>query len=266
MLTFSQILAANAANELANFKVSELVAYANSSGGTQLKKVGTTREVAEEKAVLFANLEKIESETAPSTAGIEVTEVAVEQVVAEEKVEPATEATEVEVIEVATSGAIVVIEASPLTEAKNKLAAFFGSNEKAPETEEPGDEDDDGEECEEARERRLQAEADAEANPEAGTAKPKSSAGSWRGNNSEGVARSWCDPVVREKRLTRNGIAVKRSDQPGEGEYKSVAEAFHALGLPFNKHIKFRLELKTSDSKIAIFAHDGVSYTFELLG
>lgn len=55
---------------------------------------------------------------------------------------------------------------------------------------------------------------------------------------SAGVAASWTNPEVKAARSTRHAVAV-------EGvEYRSVREAFAALGLPMNKHIKFRGELK----------------------
>lgn len=49
---------------------------------------------------------------------------------------------------------------------------------------------------------------------------------------------SWKVPEVRAARSTRHGVVVDGV------EYRSVAKAFLALGLPYEKHIKFRGELK----------------------
>lgn len=55
---------------------------------------------------------------------------------------------------------------------------------------------------------------------------------------SAGVAASWTNPEVKAARSTRHAVAVDGV------EYRSVREAFAALGLPMSKHIKFRGELK----------------------
>lgn len=55
---------------------------------------------------------------------------------------------------------------------------------------------------------------------------------------SAGVKKSWLDENVREARSARHAVEV-------EGvTYRSVREAFKALGLPDAKHIKFRGDLK----------------------
>jgi len=55
---------------------------------------------------------------------------------------------------------------------------------------------------------------------------------------SAGVARSWQDPEVRAKRAQRTNIRVDGVD------YRSVKQAFDALGLPLKEHIPFRQLLK----------------------
>ena len=55
---------------------------------------------------------------------------------------------------------------------------------------------------------------------------------------SAGVARSWQDPEVRAKRSQRTNIRVDGVD------YRSVKQAFDALGLPLKEHIPFRQLLK----------------------
>lgn len=79
-----------------------------------------------------------------------------------------------------------------------------------------------------------------------------------RASNAAGIAKSWSDPVVAEKRLTRNGVEVE-----GYGEFKSVRVAFAELKLPDSKHIRFRLKLK--EAKVAVFEWAGKSYTFKLV-
>jgi len=135
-----------------------------------------------------------------------------------------------------------------------------------------GEESDDAGEQEETPEEeaaRLAAEAHADANPEAQAAKRRDAEA--RSAQSAGVARSWLDADVRRTRLTRHGVSVAiKGDEETDGEdtemgtYRSVAEAFRVIGLPFDKHIKFRLALKTSAQKVATFAHDGKQYEFSL--
>lgn len=59
---------------------------------------------------------------------------------------------------------------------------------------------------------------------------------------SEGVAKSWKDKGVAEKRSKRHFVRVNGQ------EFGSVRAAFVALNLPLNKHIKFRMELKAEGS------------------
>lgn len=54
----------------------------------------------------------------------------------------------------------------------------------------------------------------------------------------DGIARSWEDKEVAAKRAKRHFVRVNGA------EFNSVRAAFVALGLPLNKHIKFRMELK----------------------
>ncbi len=66
------------------------------------------------------------------------------------------------------------------------------------------------------------------------------------------VAPKTSKPVVGDnckKRVTVNKIP-----------YRSVFVAFEALGLPVNKHIKFRAKLKLSGDEV--FEHEGKKYHF----
>jgi hypothetical protein len=107
---------------------------------------------------------------------------------------------------------------------------------------------------------RIAAEAHADANPEKAAAARR--AAESRTAQSEGVARSWLRPEVRETRLTRNAVEV--SFNGNAIGYRSVAEAFRVLGLDFSKHIKFRLSLKTSATKTATYSENGTDYAFAL--
>jgi hypothetical protein len=53
-----------------------------------------------------------------------------------------------------------------------------------------------------------------------------------------GVTASWLKPEVKAARSARHAVEVAGV------QYRSVREAFKALGLPDNKHIKFRGDLK----------------------
>ncbi len=59
------------------------------------------------------------------------------------------------------------------------------------------------------------------------------------------IAASWQDKAVAQARATRNGVRVK-APNGGEGNYKSVREAFMILALPLGQHIKFRGNLKAA--------------------
>lgn len=77
-------------------------------------------------------------------------------------------------------------------------------------------------------------------------------------SNSEGIAKSWNNKEVAQKRLTRNGVMVE-----GVGEFKSVRVAFAALGLPDSKHIRFRMKLKEAGR--LNFEFGNKSYTFQII-
>lgn len=81
---------------------------------------------------------------------------------------------------------------------------------------------------------------------------------SHRRSNREGIAKSWDNKEVAQKRLTRNGVMVE-----GVGEFKSVRVAFAALGLPDSKHIRFRMKLKEAGR--LNFEFGNKSYTFQII-
>jgi hypothetical protein len=72
------------------------------------------------------------------------------------------------------------------------------------------------------------------------------------------IAASWQDKAVAQARATRNGVRVK-APNGGEGNYKSVREAFVILALPLGQHIKFRGNLKAAG------AAEFQGYKFKLL-
>jgi hypothetical protein len=82
-----------------------------------------------------------------------------------------------------------------------------------------------------------------------------------RPSNAAGIAASWQNPGVAAARLTRNGTSVTVDGVTSE--YKSVAEAFRALTLPVEKHIRFRMRLKASGAEI--FEHGGKQYHFRII-
>ena len=71
-----------------------------------------------------------------------------------------------------------------------------------------------------------------------------------------GVARSWKNQEVKQKRLTRHTVRCNGK------HYGSVLEAFNVLGLNVGKHIKFRMLLKQQQT--ATYVQDGETYNFEL--
>ncbi|WP_250512361.1 hypothetical protein [Caballeronia sp. INDeC2] len=81
--------------------------------------------------------------------------------------------------------------------------------------------------------------------------------------NAAGVSRSWGDQAVRAARITKHGVVVTHDGKVTE--HRSVAEAFRAHRLPFEKHIKFRLALKQSPSGQSVFESGGKFYTFSLV-
>lgn len=72
------------------------------------------------------------------------------------------------------------------------------------------------------------------------------------------IAASWKDKAVAARRAQRNGVRVK-APNGGEGNYKSVREAFVILALPLGQHIKFRGNLKAAG------AAEFQGYKFKLL-
>lgn len=57
-------------------------------------------------------------------------------------------------------------------------------------------------------------------------------------NRAAGIAASWTNPEIAAKRAQRSAVEV-------DGEtYRSVRQAFVALGLPLREHIQFRMLLK----------------------
>lgn len=79
-------------------------------------------------------------------------------------------------------------------------------------------------------------------------------------NISEGVQKSWEDPVVRARRCERHGVSVLRNGSP-LGEYTSLFQAFKELGLPIKKHIPFRNKLKQAGSLTFNDGHDIYAFT-----
>jgi hypothetical protein len=140
------------------------------------------------------------------------------------------------------------------------VAVVDSAEQNAEENSEEQNDDDAPDESPEEEAARIAAEAHADANPEKAAAARR--AAESRTAQSEGVARSWLRPEVRETRLTRNAVEV--SFNGNAIGYRSVAEAFRVLGLDFSKHIKFRLSLKTSATKTAIYSENGTDYAFAL--
>lgn len=88
-----------------------------------------------------------------------------------------------------------------------------------------------------------------------------------KASNSDGVAASWADSEVREARLKRDGVEVKL-DGKSVGIFKSTRDAFRALRLPDNKHIRFRLKLKEAhreNGESATFEHNNKNYIFSIV-
>lgn len=75
------------------------------------------------------------------------------------------------------------------------------------------------------------------------TGKPAKYTGGENSARAAAIRASWADPEVAAKRAARTHVKVNCV------EYRSVREAFKALGLPDSKHIKFRMELKASGKK-----------------
>ena len=64
------------------------------------------------------------------------------------------------------------------------------------------------------------------------------------GVRSAAVSKSWKDPAVAAARAERTGVSVTGKGIKGHADFDSVRKAFVALGLPLQKHIKFRGDLK----------------------
>lgn len=64
-------------------------------------------------------------------------------------------------------------------------------------------------------------------------------------NRSAAIASTWANADVAARRAARNGVRV-RDPKGGEGNYRSVRDAFVQLGLPLGRHIKFRGQLKAA--------------------
>lgn len=71
------------------------------------------------------------------------------------------------------------------------------------------------------------------------------------------IRESWNSKTVAAARSARHRVKVD-----GE-EYKSVAVAFKALGLPFPKHVRLRGEMVKNGA--ATFNHNGKDFKFKLV-
>lgn len=77
------------------------------------------------------------------------------------------------------------------------------------------------------------------------TGKPVRKAAAKSSDRSAAIAASWADKKVAAARATRHGVRVT-DPRGGQGNYKSVREAFMVLALPIGQHIKFRGALKAA--------------------
>jgi len=75
---------------------------------------------------------------------------------------------------------------------------------------------------------------------------------------SKAVAETWKDPLVAEARATRDNVMVVWNGKAEE--FRSVRQAFVALELPLQQHIKFRGALKLWGK--AKFEFQDVEYKF----
>jgi hypothetical protein len=66
-------------------------------------------------------------------------------------------------------------------------------------------------------------------------------------DRSAAIAASWKNKDVAARRATRHAVRVTDPSN-GQGNYKSVREAFLVLALPIGRHIKFRGALKAAGS------------------
>ena len=68
----------------------------------------------------------------------------------------------------------------------------------------------------------------------------------------------------KTKVATENAAARKHNRVNVDGvEYRSVAAAFQALGLPMGKHVAFRKKLKAAGNDE--FEHEGKAYKFSIV-
>ena len=74
-------------------------------------------------------------------------------------------------------------------------------------------------------------------------------------------AKPKSEGAVKVARTTCSTVNVVCNVQEINASYKSVAAAFEGLGLPMNKHIKFRGELKAAGK--LTFMHEGFEYHFQ---
>lgn len=102
----------------------------------------------------------------------------------------------------------------------------------------------------------MRAELSAKPVEEKPSAKPTG-----RRSNSQGIAASWLNNDVANRRLTRDGVVVQIEGVTTE--HKSVRAAFAYYRLPDSKHIRFRGKLK--DDGIAIFLWEGKEYQFTIV-
>lgn len=77
------------------------------------------------------------------------------------------------------------------------------------------------------------------------TVKPVRKAAAKSSDRSAAIAASWTNKKVAAARATRHGVRVT-DPRGGQGNYKSVREAFMVLALPIGQHIKFRGALKAA--------------------
>jgi hypothetical protein len=74
---------------------------------------------------------------------------------------------------------------------------------------------------------------------------------------SASTRESWSKPGVHEARRKRDGVSVDGV------QYKSVRDAFKALGLPDSKHVPFRKKLKAAGA--LGFEHEGKTTNFTIV-
>lgn len=68
------------------------------------------------------------------------------------------------------------------------------------------------------------------------------------------IAKTWKDPSVAAARARRHGVRLVKDGKVGD--FRSVRAAFIAMGLPLNKHIQFRMELKAAGKIENAYGYD----------